>query len=76
MEVRIGDWQLDAIGLRTDLKGQTLELESSTWHVPSLAFRASARSTLAVALAASAQDDGEELQFASDPLMLRRRQRT
>ena len=26
--MQVGDWQLDAIGLRTDLKGDTLELES------------------------------------------------
>jgi len=28
VRVRVGDWQLDAIGLRTHLKGDTLELES------------------------------------------------
>jgi LPS export ABC transporter protein LptC len=28
VQIRIGDWQLDAIGIRTHLKGDTLELES------------------------------------------------
>jgi len=28
VQFRVGDWQLDAVGLRTDLKGDTLELES------------------------------------------------
>jgi lipopolysaccharide export system protein LptC len=28
VQIRIGDWRLDAIGIRTHLKGDTLELES------------------------------------------------
>lgn len=28
VRMRVGDWQLDAVGLRTHLKGDTLELES------------------------------------------------
>jgi LPS export ABC transporter protein LptC len=28
VQIRVGDWQLDAIGLRADLKERTLELES------------------------------------------------
>ena len=28
VEIQIGDWQFDAVGLRMDLKGETLELES------------------------------------------------
>jgi LPS export ABC transporter protein LptC len=28
VEIRIGDWKFDAVGLRMDLKGKTLELES------------------------------------------------
>lgn len=28
VRMRVGDWQLDAVGLRTHLKGHTLELES------------------------------------------------
>ena len=28
VQIRVGDWQLEAIGLRTHLKGDTLELES------------------------------------------------
>jgi LPS export ABC transporter protein LptC len=28
VRIRVGDWQLDAIGIRTHLKGDTLELES------------------------------------------------
>jgi LPS export ABC transporter protein LptC len=28
VEIRVGDWQLQAVGLRTHLKGDTLELES------------------------------------------------
>jgi LPS export ABC transporter protein LptC len=28
VQIRVGDWQLDAIGLRADLKGHTLALES------------------------------------------------
>jgi LPS export ABC transporter protein LptC len=28
VEIRVGDWQFDAVGLRVDLKGETLELES------------------------------------------------
>jgi LPS export ABC transporter protein LptC len=28
VQIRVGDWRLDAIGLRTHLKGDTLELES------------------------------------------------
>jgi len=29
VQIRVGDWRLDAIGLRTHLKGDTLELESA-----------------------------------------------
>ena len=28
VEIRVGDWRFDAVGLRVDLKGETLELES------------------------------------------------
>ena len=28
VQIRVGDWRLDAVGLRTHLKGDTLELES------------------------------------------------
>ena len=68
VEIRVGDWQLHAVGLRTDLKGDTLELESQVHGTFAPRSSCVCALALASALAAGAQqagNDDEELQCSS-----------